>query len=92
LPITESLARGCPCLCSGRTSLPEAGGRLARYFDPDNVDDAYRAIRYAIEDKAGLAEWRERIRREFEPVSWDSSAAAMARALGFVPAQVGGRR
>ena len=35
LPVTESLAFGKPCLAAGTTSLPEAGGGLARYFDPE---------------------------------------------------------
>ena len=38
--MTESLALGKPCVISNRTSLPEAGGSLARYFDPEDVADA----------------------------------------------------
>ena len=34
LPVSESLAFGRPCFASNATSLPEAGGNLARYFDP----------------------------------------------------------
>ncbi|MDT8349839.1 glycosyltransferase, partial [Roseomonas mucosa] len=37
LPVSESLALGRPCIASNRTSLPEAGGALARYFDPDDL-------------------------------------------------------
>jgi glycosyltransferase involved in cell wall biosynthesis len=74
LPISESLALGRPCIASNRTSLPEAGGALARYFDPENVDDAYRTIRDVILDPAGLQAWRERVAREFRHVSWDESA------------------
>src|ERR1700739_3281778 len=35
LPVTESLAFGRPCIIAKTTSLPEAGGSLARYIDPD---------------------------------------------------------
>lgn len=81
LPVTESHAFGRPCIISKTTSLPEAGGSLARYIDPDNTTDAYRVIRETIEDRAGLREWRDRVRREFRPVEWSQSALAVLQAL-----------
>jgi len=77
LPVSESLALGRPCIISNRTSLPEAGGDLARYFDPENLGDAYRTVRAVIDDPAGLAAWRERVVREFHPVSWQHTADAI---------------
>jgi glycosyltransferase involved in cell wall biosynthesis len=82
LPVTESLAHGAPCLAANTTSLPEAGGDLARYFDPDNLHDALRAVRAILEDPAGLAAWRAEIGANFRPVSWRESAAATLRLLG----------
>jgi glycosyltransferase involved in cell wall biosynthesis len=82
LPVTESLGFGKPCLIANRTSLPEAGGDLVRSFDPDNLQDAYAAIRNAIEDRAGLAQWESRIRREFKPVSWSATVDALLTGLG----------
>jgi glycosyltransferase involved in cell wall biosynthesis len=32
LPVLESMACGCPVLCSDSSSLPEVGGDSARYF------------------------------------------------------------
>jgi hypothetical protein len=61
--------------------LPEAGGSLARYIDPDNTADAYRVIRETIEDQDGLREWRDRVRREFRRVDWSQSACAVLNAL-----------
>lgn len=81
LPVTESLAFGKPCIASNRTSVPEAGGPLARYFDPESLPDAYRVIRAAIDDRAGLAAWQNRVVREFHPVSWDEAATAIVRCL-----------
>ncbi len=81
LPVTESLAFGKPCIISDRTSLPEAGGGLARYFDPNNVDDAYRVIRGTIEDPEGLAAWQQQVERNFQPVAWDETAQAIVRHL-----------
>jgi glycosyltransferase involved in cell wall biosynthesis len=85
LPVTESLAFGKPCIISNRTALPEAGGRLARTFDPDNLHDAYRIIRQTIEDRPGLARWEAEVRREFRPVPWSATVAAILRGLQFSP-------
>ena len=81
LPVTESLALGKPCLTSDRTSLPEAGGHLARRFDPDNLHDAYRAIREVIDDPAELARWTAKVRREFKQISWSMAAEALLAGL-----------
>jgi glycosyltransferase involved in cell wall biosynthesis len=81
LPVGESFAAGKPCVASNTTALPEAGGTLARYFDPYDVNDAARVIRKAIEDRPGLQAWEERVRREFRPVPWSRTAAALVEAL-----------
>ncbi|WP_338663070.1 glycosyltransferase family 1 protein [Pararoseomonas sp. SCSIO 73927] len=81
LPVTESLAFGKPAIISSSTSLPEAGGTLARYFDPENTAEAYRVIRQVVEDPEGLRRWQGRVAREFRPVTWDEAAAAVLRAM-----------
>jgi glycosyltransferase involved in cell wall biosynthesis len=82
LPVSESLSFGRPCIVSNATSLPEAGGALARYFDPENTVEAHAVIRDVIRDREGLRAWQARVAREFRPVSWDTSAKAVLRALG----------
>ena len=79
LPVTESHSFGRPCIASKATSLPEAGGPLARYIDPDNATGAYRVIRETIEDRAGLRKWRDEVQRDFRPVRWRQSAEAVVR-------------
>jgi glycosyltransferase involved in cell wall biosynthesis len=74
LPVSESLERGRPCIAANGTSLPEAGGDLARYFDPDDMQDAYRTIRAVIEDRDGLDVWRRHVQSCFQPVPWDRTA------------------
>jgi glycosyltransferase involved in cell wall biosynthesis len=83
LPVTESLAWGKPCLTSNKTSLPEAGGTLTRMFDPDNLNDAYRAIVEVIADPGLLARWTGQVRREFQPVPWSDTADTLLRTLGY---------
>lgn len=44
LPVLEAMALGCPVVCSNATSLPEAGGNAALYFDPLDPGSAVRQI------------------------------------------------
>jgi glycosyltransferase involved in cell wall biosynthesis len=88
LPVTESLAFGKPCLASNMTSLPEAGGALARYFDPEDLTAATAAIRAVIEDPDGLASWHALVQAEFRPVPWARSARAVGDAFGLQPVGV----
>jgi glycosyltransferase involved in cell wall biosynthesis len=77
LPVTESFSFGRPCVISNATSLPEAGGDLARYFDPANTAEAYAVIRELIEQPETLRALRERTEREFQPVPWRATAEAL---------------
>lgn len=81
LPVTESFSFGRPCIISNASALPEAGGALARYFDPENGTEAYQVIRDAIEDRKGTEAWSGRVAAEFRPVSWDESARAILRSI-----------
>ena len=82
LPVTESLALGKPCIISNVTSLPEAGGDLARYLDPDDLAGTVRLIRAVISDRPGLAAWEAQVRRDFQPVPWEDSARAILEGIG----------
>jgi glycosyltransferase involved in cell wall biosynthesis len=86
LPVTESLMFGKPCVISDRASLPEAGGAFARYFDPENVADAYSVIRDVVEDRDGLIAWEAQIRRDFRPILWTKSAEAILEGLAVAQA------
>lgn len=81
LPITESLAFGKPCLAADRTSMPEAGGALARYADPENVGAWVEAVGRLLDHPEDLAAWEARVRREFTPVPWSATAAALREGL-----------
>ena len=77
LPVTESLAFGKPCLSSNAAALPEAGGGLCRYFDPEDVGSAHRAVAAVLDDRPGLAAWQDQVRREFRPTPWTDTARAV---------------
>ena len=83
LPVTESLAFGKPCIVARGSSLPEAGGSLARYFDAENTCEAYAVIRATIEDPEGLRAWQADVVRSFAPVPWTATADAILQRLGL---------
>ncbi len=85
LPVTESLAFGRPCLAARATSLPEAGGTFARYFDPDNLHDAVAVVRAALEDEAGMEEMAAQIRADFRAATWDDMATAARQVCTAAP-------
>lgn len=61
LPVLESLACGTPVVCSNTSSLPEVGGKVAKYFDPEDASSIARALENSIDDKGKhddeIAEW-----------------------------------
>ncbi|MFT8718814.1 glycosyltransferase family 4 protein [Acetobacter sp.] len=81
LPVAESLSFGQPCLASATTAIPEAGGGFARYFDPENMADAFRAISETLDDRNGLEAWRDQIRKDFIPADWRSCASIILSKL-----------
>ena len=81
LPVTESLSFGKPVAASNRASIPEAGGDFCAYFDPDDLNDAYRVVSGLILNPERVATLERRIASEFHPPSWRDSAAAIIAAL-----------
>ncbi|QQR68774.1 MAG: glycosyltransferase family 4 protein [Alphaproteobacteria bacterium] len=82
LPVVEALAMGKLCLASTSTSIPEAGGAFADYFDPDSVTEALALVeRYAFDDQARHQRENE-ISKGFEPRLWSAAAHDLMKALG----------
>lgn len=44
IPILETMACGTPVVCSNSSSIPEAGGEAAKYFDPNNPSEIADSI------------------------------------------------
>lgn len=49
LPITEALANGCPVIAANNSAIPEAGGKVAQYFEDNNLELLVTLIKKAIE-------------------------------------------
>jgi glycosyltransferase involved in cell wall biosynthesis len=50
LPVLEAMACGCPVLCSWSSSLPELGGRAARYFRVGDGEDLMGKLSVLLAD------------------------------------------
>lgn len=102
LPVTEALSHGKVVLASNRSSVPEAGGDLAVYFQPGDIDGLTEAMERLSFDGA----WREllerRIRERFRPRPWsalgrdmlaavDAWAPTTGEVAAVAPFAVGGR-
>ena len=85
LPVSESLAWGCPTLCSNAASLPEVGGDLADYFDPNDSDQLLELMKKYLDSKTNLAR-RDEIKRHYRPRTWaDSIDQMLATIVGQDP-------
>lgn len=74
LPILEAMQYGCPVLTSNVSSLPEAGGDAALYFDPMNVDDIAHKIDKVEEDNKLREEMKRKGLAHVKKFSWEKSA------------------
>ncbi|MDP9095214.1 MAG: glycosyltransferase family 4 protein [Pseudomonadota bacterium] len=82
LPLGESLALGKPCLAARGTALEEAGGDLCRYFDPEDVGDAHRAVTALLDTPGAIHLWQADIRARYRPENWNAAAAAIVGLAG----------
>ncbi|MEZ5988246.1 MAG: glycosyltransferase family 1 protein [Planctomycetota bacterium] len=68
IPVVEALACGTPVATSDRTAMPEAGGDLARYFDPEKLDSIVAACDEALRGRDRFA--RDAARAHARAYSW----------------------
>jgi glycosyltransferase involved in cell wall biosynthesis len=82
LPVVEALQLGCPVAASLSSSIPEAGGKAAYYFDPLSARDMAQAISQLRADlKADEARVRERGRIHAASFRWDQFCSAVEEAV-----------
>lgn len=86
LPVQESLLLGKPCLAASGTALPESGGSLCRYFDPEELAEAHAALTSLVDEPGAVEAWQARVRAEFRPRSWRETASAIIETFVPVPA------
>ncbi len=80
LPVTESFSHGKACLVANISSLPEAGGDLADYFDIDSERDFLTKLERLIDDEAYRSGREKLIKASFKPRSWTEIATEIVDA------------
>lgn len=80
LPVSESLAHGKYCVGSNATSVPEVGEDLIDYFDPNDEDAAFQAIRRPIVSSSYLVEKTAKVQEEFRHTRWEDTSRTI---LGY---------
>lgn len=74
LPILEAMKYGCPVITSNVSSLPEAGGDAALYFNPLDVSDIKNKIEQVLEDKELKRQMIEKGYEQVKKFSWEKTA------------------
>ncbi|MCC0019209.1 MAG: glycosyltransferase family 4 protein [Rhodobiaceae bacterium] len=81
LPVGEALSYGKTCVVANTTSLPEVGGDLVEYCDPQSVDSIEAACTKLIRDVDYRRSLEERIRNT-RLRSWKDVASDMIMKIG----------
>lgn len=81
LPILEAMKYGCPVLTSNVSSLPEAGGDAAIYFDPNNTDDIAQKLEKVITDPNLREEMVKKGKIQVKKFSWEKTARETLKVL-----------
>lgn len=74
LPILEAMKLGCPVITSNVSSLPEAGGDAALYFDPKDVLDIEKKLLEVVEDSELREKMKEKGYVQVKKFSWEKAA------------------
>lgn len=84
LPILEAMKYGCPVATSNISSLPEAGGDAAIYFDPNDASDIAEKIEKVLGDKKLCDDMIKKGHEQVKKFSWEKSAREVLEVLSDV--------
>lgn len=74
IPVLEAMAAGVPVICANNSSLPEAGGDAALYFDALNVSALVSCIHALWTDDSLYRAMVSRGYKHIQKFSWDACA------------------
>lgn len=87
LPVAESLACGKFCLASNAASIPEVGGDLVEYVDPQDAEAWARRLLWYFQSPGRVKERELRIVESYRNASWKEVGSAIlsgARGLASI--------
>lgn len=87
LPVSEALSYGKVAAISDVSSLPEAGGKFARYFDPNDAGDIAATVHTLLDDKTRLCA-EAVIEQAYIARSWRQIACDLVAKAQEVPPRV----
>ena len=88
LPILEAMKYGCPVVTSNVSSLPEAGGNAAVFFDPYDVSDIAKKMEKVLKDKTLRDKMKKEGHSQVKKFSWEKAASEV---LGVFE-EIGGQK
>lgn len=74
LPVLEAMKYGCPVLASNVSSLPEAGGDAALYFNPEDADDMTEKLEKVVSDAQLRQDMVKKGYNQIKKFSWEKTA------------------
>lgn len=80
-PLVEAMASAAPIACSRSAAMPEIVGDAAEYFEPLDIADMARAIRYLIENPGRRDELAQLGQARAAKYSWATTARHTAQVL-----------
>ncbi len=86
LPVSEALSYGKVPAISNISSLPEAGGSFARYFDPYDAADIATTVCTLLDKETRLGAEAE-IQRLYVPQSWRQIATDLIAKARMIPSR-----
>jgi glycosyltransferase involved in cell wall biosynthesis len=84
LPVTESLCHGKIPLIPATSSLPEAGGEFADYFEADSETSMVRSLEQLIFDERYRSAREQNIREKYHPRSWMEIGEQVEQAVAHI--------
>lgn len=81
LPILEAMRYGCPVATSNVSSLPEAGGDAAIYFDPENPKDISDTIKKVLSDSELARKMIEKGNIHYKKFTWEKAAQEVLKVV-----------
>lgn len=81
LPVLEAMKYGCPVILSNISSLPEAGGNAALYFNPQDPNDIAKKLNKVLSDEKLRSEMVKKGYEQVKKFSWEKTARETLKVL-----------
>ncbi len=79
MPVVEAMACGTPVIAARSSSIPEAGGEAALYFNPNDVEELITHVTAVLDDDDLAVSMREKGLIQARRFSWQKAGEETAR-------------